>query len=140
MLKKIVTNRRVIQGVSGLAVYFILTYYPSGLMYVLIGGSLTGIILGKVFCRWMCPIGFIMELMLKGSSDAKASHLYNYHKMGCPIAWVTGFLNKFSLFKIKINQDTCTNCGLCDKTCYISMLNQDFSLYKLDSRPEASRE
>ncbi|MCK5196931.1 MAG: 4Fe-4S binding protein, partial [Spirochaetales bacterium] len=25
-------------------------------------GSITGVIFGKVFCRWMCPIGLLMEV------------------------------------------------------------------------------
>ncbi len=130
MLKKIITNRRVIQGLTGAAVFMAVSYYPSGLIYVLTGGSLTGIIFGKVFCRWMCPMGFIMELMMRGGKDEKASHLYNYHKMGCPIAWAGGLLNKISFLKIRRSEENCTSCGLCDRTCYISTLNKDYSLYK----------
>lgn len=129
-MKQIISSRRFIQAAAGLGIFMLISYYPDGLMFVLIGGSLTGIIFGKVFCRWICPIGFIMELMLKGTKDEKASNLYNYHKMGCPIAWVTGFLNRFSFFKIKRNTESCKNCGLCDKSCYITTLNPKYSLYK----------
>ena len=53
--------------------------------------------------------------------------------MCCPIAWVSGWLNRFSLFKIKFNVDTCKNCGVCDKKCYIvAMEPTKYSLYKTD--------
>ena len=129
-MKSIISSRRFIQAATGLAVFMVISYYPDGLWYILIGGSLTGIVFGKVFCRWMCPMGFIMELMMKGSKDERASHLYNYHKMGCPIAWISGLLNRVSFFKIKRDSKSCLNCGLCDKSCYIASINPKYSLYK----------
>ncbi|MEI7504209.1 MAG: 4Fe-4S binding protein [Paludibacter sp.] len=111
-----------------------LTSYASSslhvsLLYIILFGIGTGVIFGKVFCRYMCPIGFMMELMMGGSKQF--SSMYQYHKMGCPIAWASGFLNKYSLFKIKVNTDSCIKCGKCDKECYISTLEPaKFSLYK----------
>lgn len=79
-------------------------------------------------------MGFIMELMMGNDTDAKQQQLYNYHKLGCPIAWVSGLMNRFSLFKIKRDAEKCIECGKCDKACYISTLNKDCSLYKGDKK------
>ena len=129
MIKKIVTQRRLIQVGFAALVYFVVSYFKINLLYVILFGSALGIIFGKVFCRWMCPIGLFMEFMM-GRGQNRNMQLYSYYKMGCPIAWVSGFLNKFSLFKIKKDDSLCINCGKCDKACYISSLNSDFSLYK----------
>lgn len=98
---------------------------------ILIGGSALGIIFGKVFCRWMCPMGFIMEFLSSTVGDQKAMSLYQYHKIGCPIAWVSGFLNRISLLTIKnrIVKD-CKECGVCDKACYVATVNKKYSLFK----------
>ena len=130
MKKGIVSNRRWIQAFIGGLLLVLVIYFKVSLLYILILGVLAGIVFGKVFCRWMCPLGFIMELMLGSDSNEKNQQLYNYHKLGCPIAWISGFLNRFSLFKIKRDASKCTDCGICDKTCYISSLNKDYSIYK----------
>jgi len=130
LLKSIISKRRVIQGVVGLSLYVAIGVFNISLWYIIIFGSLLGIIFGKVFCRWICPVGFIMELIMGRNPDSSMQQMYMYHKLGCPIAWISGLLNKHSLFKIKRNTDTCLNCGKCDKVCYISTLNKDYSLYK----------
>ncbi len=131
--KIIIPKRRIIQALAGLGIYTLTSYFHIPILYVLIGGSFTGIILGKVFCRWICPLGFIMELMMGGNKKgSEASQMYQYHKLGCPIAWVGGFLNKYSFFRITRDQESCTSCGICDKTCYISSLNEEYSLYQDD--------
>ncbi len=35
----------------------------------------------------------------------------------CPLGAIYGLFNKFSLLGVKVNNDTCTNCGLCVKEC-----------------------
>ena len=130
MLNKIITNRRLIQGILAVSVYFAIEMYNIPLMYVVILGSILGVIFGKVFCRWMCPIGLLMEVLMGGKKDKTGQQMYSYHKLGCPIAWVNGFFNKYSLIKIKMDPSKCTSCNICDDTCYISKLNPDFSLYK----------
>ena len=125
------SKRRVIQIVLGLATNVLVSYFQFSLWWVIGFGSLIGIIWGKVFCRWMCPIGIVMELMIKISPDDSLKNMYQYHKIGCPIAWISGWLNKFSFYKIQLNAETCTSCGKCDKACYMPSLdNQKFSLYK----------
>ena len=35
----------------------------------------------------------------------------------CPLGALYGFFNRFSFLGITVNQDKCTNCGLCIKVC-----------------------
>ncbi len=129
MLKKLVSLRRMVQALLAVLIYLGVTYFNINLLYVILFGSALGILFGKVFCRWMCPIGFIMEIMMGMNGQNRNMQLYSYYKLGCPIAWISGYLNKFSLFKVKWEDSLCVNCGKCDKACYISSLNPDFSLY-----------
>jgi len=127
--KFIISKRVIILALIGVLVYLTVSYFSISIWYVVLFGAAIGVIFGKVFCRWMCPIGFMMELIMGGSKQF--SSMYQYHKMGCPIAWISGLLNKWSLFRIKINKDTCLDCGKCDKECYISTLEPaKYSLYK----------
>lgn len=129
-MKQLVSKRRMVQaGFGGLIIAAIYGFHLS-LWWILGIGALTGIVFGKVFCRWMCPMGFLMELLMGSNPESMQQQMYNYHKIGCPIAWVSGYLNRFSLFRIKRDPKTCIDCGLCDKQCYIASLNRDFSLYK----------
>ncbi len=137
-MKKIISSRRLIQFIAGAAILGAVFYFDIGLQYVLIAGVVTGVVFGKVFCRWMCPMGLMMELMLGGNNDATQKQLYNYHKLGCPIAWITGLLNRFSVFKIKRDAKTCIDCGICDKKCYISSLNKEYSLFRKNMKDPAT--
>jgi polyferredoxin len=129
--KLIISKRIIILAVLGSITYFAYSYLHVSLWYIVLFGVFTGVVFGKVFCRWACPMGFFMELFMGGTSQF--SSMYQYHKMGCPIAWASGFLNRYSLFKIKVNNHTCTKCGKCDKECYISTLEPTkYSLYKPD--------
>ncbi len=133
--QKIVTylaeNRGVIQIVLGIALYYIISNYQISLWWVVGFGSAIGIIWGKVFCRWMCPLGIMMEFIMKISPNDSLKNMYQYHKIGCPIAWISGLLNKVSFYKIQLNIDSCKDCGLCDKACYMTTIDkQKFSLYK----------
>jgi polyferredoxin len=47
------------------------------------------VVFGKVFCRWVCPLGLMMEFMMGMSPDGKIKGMYQYHKIGCPIAWIS---------------------------------------------------
>ncbi|HZL08859.1 MAG TPA: 4Fe-4S binding protein [Prolixibacteraceae bacterium] len=131
MLKLLVNIRMIILSVLGILLYIAYSHYQISLWYILLAGVILGVIFGKVFCRWVCPMGLIMEVMMSMSGDGKIRKMYQYHKIGCPIAWISGFLNKFSLFRIKINNESCKNCGICDKQCYIvEMEPVKYSLYK----------
>lgn len=131
VLKVLVDSRMIILSVLGVSLYLGISQYHISLWYILAAGVLLGVIFGKVFCRWVCPMGLIMELMMSLSPEGKIRQMYQYHKIGCPIAWISGFLNKYSFFRIKLNEDTCKTCGICDKQCYIvAMEPAKFSLYK----------
>ena len=126
-----VNSRIIILSVLGVSLYLAISEYHISLWYILAAGTIMGVIFGKVFCRWVCPMGLIMEMLMGLSPDGKIRQMYQYHKVGCPIAWISGFLNKYSIFRIKLNEDTCKNCGICDKKCYIvTMEPTKYSLYK----------
>jgi polyferredoxin len=130
-LNFLVNSRMIILSVLGVSLYLAISEYHISLWYILATGTVTGVIFGKVFCRWVCPMGLIMEMLMGLSPDGKIRQMYQYHKVGCPIAWISGYLNKYSIFRIKLNEDTCKNCGICDKKCYIvAMEPQKYSLYK----------
>jgi len=41
----------------------------------------------------------------------------------CPVGTVLGFLSKYSLFKIKVNETKCNHCMLCSMACKASCIN-----------------
>jgi len=127
----LVSARMIILTILGIITYFAVSYLHVSLWLVLGAGILTGVLFGKVFCRWVCPMGLIMEIMMGLSPEGKIRQMYQYHKIGCPIAWISGWLNRYSIFRIRLNADTCKNCGICDKKCYIvAMEPAKYSLYK----------
>ena len=129
--KLLVKNRLIILILIGPALFIAVSQYHISLWYLLLAGVLLGGVFGKVFCRWACPMGLIMELLTGMNTNGKIKQMYQYHKLGCPIAWISGLLNRISLFKIKLNADSCKNCGICDKQCYIvAMEPAKYSLYK----------
>ena len=131
MLKILIGKRTWIQITIGLVVFIMVYWYQLSLWYLLLAGMVTGVLFGKVFCRWMCPMGVLMEFIMGLNPDQQFRQMYQYHKLGCPIAWIQGALNRFSLLGIKVDQNTCKNCGICDKACYISSLEPSvYSLYK----------
>jgi len=131
LLILLVDKRILILSLMAAALYYAITTYHISLWWVLLAGTILGVVFGKVFCRWVCPLGLMMEFMMGLSPDGKIKGMYQYHKIGCPIAWISGWLNKYSLFRIKINNDSCKNCGICDKECYIvAMEPAKYSLYK----------
>ncbi len=124
-------NRKIIHILLGVSVYFAISYFKFSIWWIVGFGSAIGLIWGKVFCRWMCPMGIMMEFIMKLSPNDSFKNMYQYHKVGCPIAWISGLLNKISLYKIKLDRSSCKNCGLCDKACYLPSIDkQRFSLYK----------
>lgn len=129
-LKKIVSLRRSVQVALAVLVFVLVAYFNVSLLYVILFGSLLGLVFGKFFCRWMCPVGLFMEFLMSLNKENRNTQLYSYYKLGCPIAWVSGFLNKFSLFKVKRENSSCISCGKCDKACYIASLNENYSLFK----------
>jgi polyferredoxin len=131
MLKLLVDKRIIILSILGISLYLAISNFHISLWYVLLAGALLGVVFGKVFCRWVCPLGLIMEFMMGMNKDGKIKAMYQYHKVGCPIAWISGWLNNYSIFRIKLNDERCISCGICDKQCYIiAMEPAKYSLYK----------
>ena len=138
-LKLLISKRTIIQAFIGVSLYLLFSHYNIYLWWLIVPGVLTGLLFGKVFCRWMCPLGFFMELIMGMNSSQKLKQMYQYHKIGCPIAWMQGVMNRFSFLKIKLNTDTCKSCGLCDKQCYIATLEpENYSLFKADKKRPGS--
>jgi polyferredoxin len=133
LLKVLINRRFILLAILGALLYYSITYYQISLWYVLLSGIILGLVFGKVFCRWVCPMGLIMELLMSFNPNGKVKQMYQYHKIGCPIAWISGFLNKYSIFRIKFNPETCKNCGICDKQCYVVAVEpKKYSLYKVN--------
>ncbi|HEY3450745.1 MAG TPA: 4Fe-4S binding protein [Myxococcales bacterium] len=130
-LRRLISVRRVAQIGFGAALYLAVSMLGIGLGWVILAASALGIVLGKFFCRWMCPMGAVMETMLGsgGDEDGRQKSLYLYFKLGCPIAWAGGLLNKVSLLRVKVDPDRCTGCSRCDKACYVSQLSAGNSLH-----------
>jgi len=137
MIKQLISKRRIVQAAGAVLLYAAVSLFGLPLLYVLAGGAALGLLFGKVFCRWMCPIGFIIELLLHRKGES-AEQMYMYHKLGCPIAWVSGLLNRTSLFSIQRDPGTCTDCGLCDTSCYIASLNREYSHFKAGKKSPVS--
>lgn len=132
-MSKLIPLRQWIQLFFGFVVMTAVFTFNISLWVIFGIASLLGIVMGKTFCKWMCPMGLIMEWMSRGmTADQSAQHKYNYYKVGCPISWIQGFFNKISFFKIQTDKTSCTSCGLCDKTCYITKLDKSFSFFKAD--------
>lgn len=131
VLKFLVGKRIIVLALLGVSLYTAMSMFQISLWYILGGGVLLGVIFGKVFCRWVCPVGLVMEIIMSLSADTKFRQMYQYHKLGCPIAWISGLLNRISFYKIKLNTDSCSSCGICDRKCYLVAVEPSkFSLYK----------
>lgn len=131
LLKRLINKRRMVQAALGIALWLVVTRYGVSLWWVFLGAIVSGVLLGKYFCRWVCPMGAIMEVMLgAGGEDNKQKSLYSYFKIGCPIAWVGGLLNKISVLRVKVDESKCTHCGACDKSCYVATLADGRSLHQ----------
>ncbi len=126
--RALVSRRRAVQAAFGVALFWLIG--PGGLpvMWVIYGGAALGILLGKFFCRWMCPLGAMMELVL-ASDGERDKNLFMYFKVGCPIAWAGGVINRLSLWRVKLRPDRCTSCRRCDDACYVSKLAPGRSLH-----------
>lgn len=50
-------------------------------------------------------------------------HGRTYCNTICPVGTLLGFVSRFSIFKPRFNAETCTHCGLCEKSCKASCIN-----------------
>lgn len=49
----------------------------------------------------------------------------------CPVGTILGFFSRFSLFQIRINEDSCNLCGACGRNCKASCI--DTKNHKIDA-------
>jgi polyferredoxin len=132
-LQRIVAIRRIVQVSVGVALWVAVDRGYTTLTVVIVAGSLAGVVLGKFFCRWMCPMGAIMETVMgAGDPDGRQRALYGYFKVGCPISWAQGLLNRVSLWRVRVDPASCTHCNRCDKACYVAQLAPGRSLHAAD--------
>ncbi|MBN2800117.1 MAG: 4Fe-4S binding protein [Deltaproteobacteria bacterium] len=127
LLQRIANRRRAAQIGLGVLIWVAVGRYDLSLWWVIGFGSLAGVLFGKFFCRWMCPLGAVMETVM---GTANQEGMYQYFKVGCPIAWVSGLLNRVSFLRINHTKSSCVSCGKCDAACYITQFNPEYSLYK----------
>lgn len=94
------------------------------------------------FCKYVCPAGivegafgllsnpnnvdffqmlgglFTWKFFLLIAIAVMCVFMYRFFcRFLCPLGAIYGFFNKFSFLGIKVNNDKCTNCGLCIKAC-----------------------
>lgn len=81
LLILLVDKRVFILALLGGALYIAISVYHISLWWILLAGSLMGVVFGKVFCRWVCPMGLNMEIMMSMSADGKIRQMYQYHKL-----------------------------------------------------------
>jgi polyferredoxin len=92
--------------------------------------------LASVYCDWLCPFKIITEFGAVDSLRAYASFLMfvllffglvvvlpfltrkRFQCMSfCPMGAFQSLLNKFNLYRIRIDKDQCTGCGVCADAC-----------------------
>ena len=61
-------------------------------MIILFGSMVLAIFLARPFCRYLCPMGIFL-----------------------------GVLNRFSLLRLEVNQESCINCLACDRRCPVGI-------------------
>lgn len=130
LLQRVVSVRRIVQFSIGAVVWVAVSKDRIGLATLVVVASLAGVLLGKFFCRWMCPLGAMMEtLMGAGDPSGRQAALYGYFKLGCPISWAQGLLNRVSALRIRVEPSLCTSCNRCDEACYVAQLADGRSLH-----------
>ena len=98
------------------------------------------------FCKYICPAGTLeggIGLLSNAVNDSYFSMLGPlftwkfllmvsilvgtifvfrlFCRFICPLGALYGLFNKFSFFGVKLNQDKCTNCGLCTAHCKVDI-------------------
>ena len=96
------------------------------------------------FCKWICPVGTLeggIPLVLFNSAvRGAAGFLFKWKlviliviilssiviyrpfcRYFCPLGAIYGVFNKISFYRIKIDPDKCTKCGVCQKVCKLDI-------------------
>jgi polyferredoxin len=109
------------------------------------------------FCEWVCPAGTLMAgwplVAANPSLQAIVGGLYAWKnfilitiivlsiliyrpfcRYVCPLGAVYELTQPISLYRYRIDQDACTKCGVCKKTCKL-----DISIFETPNSPECIR-
>src|SRR5512139_2637587 len=70
---KVTYIRFIIQAVATIAFFYIFTY-PIWMLIMLIVIFVMPILLGRLFCGWMCPFGLYMDLITVARKASKIRH------------------------------------------------------------------
>ena len=92
------------------------------------------------FCKWICPSGTLLGgiPLVAGNPDLQAAigwlfswkvflllsilmlSMFAYRpfcKFLCPLGAIYGVFNPISLYHLRLDENKCVNCGLCERTC-----------------------
>ena len=104
--------------------------------YVLGTLMLFGVLLGRLACGFLCPFGFLQDLLSKLpvkkiKIPKKADRLLRLLKYAvllgavwiprffcrylCPLGAIYGLFNRFSLSRMALDKEKCVGCGVCEK-------------------------
>jgi ferredoxin-type protein NapH len=54
-----------------------------------------------------------------------------WHRYLCPYGVIFSLVSKKSLYLVRINEDACTNCGVCQRVCPAGAIAKDSGSYKI---------
>lgn len=109
-------------------------YFPFALLLVLMLAS--AVYLAPVYCEWLCPFKTVTEFAAVTSlKTAVQTVIFISLFLGlvialpiltkrrtqcglfCPFGAFQSFTNKINIFDVRINRETCTDCGRCAQIC-----------------------
>ncbi|MCR4821760.1 MAG: 4Fe-4S binding protein [Treponema sp.] len=96
------------------------------------------------FCKWVCPVGMleggIPLVLLNSAMRGAAGFIFKWKlviliitilssviiyrpfcRYVCPLGAIYGIFNKISFYRFTIDQNKCTKCGACQKTCKLDI-------------------
>lgn len=112
-------------------------------LFVLAIPLYTGLVTGRgitAFCTWICPGNFLEALfiptLLQGNGDNLSIAVQNskffwvvgllaammwiyrpFCRFLCPLGALYGLFNRFSVFGITVDKETCVSCSACVRSC-----------------------
>jgi len=109
------------------------------------------------FCKWICPagtleaglplavlnsgirqqLGFLFAwkaAVLAGFVVAMVFTMRPFCRTACPLGAILGLFNRFSLFRMSVDEETCTRCDRCRKECPV-----DVRVYEAPNSPDCIR-
>ncbi len=109
------------------------------------------------FCKWVCPAGTLEAgiplALLNSSIRGQLGFLFAWKmailagflvwmvfvmrpfcRTTCPLGAILGLFNRVSLFRMTVDEETCTLCGKCQKECPIGV-----SAYETPNSPDCIR-